>query len=288
MQALAPSLRRRADDTIGFGSDPLDQAEENAVLQLVNTASFTVLDDDVALDKRAAENIVDHRVGADGVDGSGDDDPFDTLEELDAIPYVGASALAKLLAYAEDNGLVVAQPPSADDALVLALANTASQTVLDDDVALDKRAAENIVDHRNGPDGLPSTADDDPFDTIDELDAVPYVGKSALAKMLAYAQANNVSQAPCVIISEYIEGWGAYNKAIELYNCGSSPLDLSTIGVCIVRNADTSCSSYAKLTNPTNAPLAPGAVWGVCRKKSFTFNDPMEHITNGCDQEMRW
>ena len=73
--------------------------EPNAALLLfVNSPETTLekLDIDVALDRRAARNIVAHRNGADGEFGTSDDDPFDSIEELDRVPYVGRSALQKL------------------------------------------------------------------------------------------------------------------------------------------------------------------------------------------------
>lgn len=76
------------------------------VLKLVNTADFATLDDDVRLDRRAATGIVAHRQGGDHRDGTGDDDLFDTLRELDAVKYVGKRAFARLLAYAQANGFV--------------------------------------------------------------------------------------------------------------------------------------------------------------------------------------
>ncbi len=160
--------------------------EALGVLALVNEASLQVLDDDVGLDVRAASNIVEHRETP---------DPFDDLAELDAIPYVGPVALERLLSYAESNGYVPdAEPEPAplaegsDLALaVLDLANTASFVVLDDDVGLDRRAATNIVEHREGPDPQ-SNADDDPIETIAELDAIGHVGDVALGKLAAYAQ----------------------------------------------------------------------------------------------------
>lgn len=80
---------------------------------------------------------------------------------------------------------------------VLRVANELTFEQLDIDVALDRRAAKGIVEHRDGPDGIPATSDDDPFDTLEELDAVPYVGKVAFAKLLAYAKAHGyVPQAP--------------------------------------------------------------------------------------------
>lgn len=75
---------------------------------------------------------------------------------------------------------------------VLALLNDGSTTedLLDIDVALDARAARSLVSHRNGPDGVFGTADDDDFDSIDEADGCYYVGNSALAALEAYATDN--------------------------------------------------------------------------------------------------
>ena len=71
---------------------------------------------------------------------------------------------------------------------VLALVNQATLRVLDDDVGLARLAAENIVAHRSGPEGR--------FDTLVELDAVPYVGRTSFAKLLAYAEAHPLDQCP--------------------------------------------------------------------------------------------
>jgi len=90
------------DDRVAFLADGDPSAA--GVLRLVNAVSLAVLDDDVGLDGRAAANIVAHRDGADGVRGTADDDPFGTIAELDAIPYVGPAALDSLVAYAEANG----------------------------------------------------------------------------------------------------------------------------------------------------------------------------------------
>ncbi len=269
-----------ADQAQNVGA-ALTPAETDAVLDLVNEASISVLDDDVALDKRAAENIVAHRDGADAVLGTADDDPFDSIEELDAVPWVGPSALDKLVAYAHAQGLVDEPSTGSDEALILGVANSASFEVLDDDVALDKRAAENIVVHRNGADGVLGTADDDLFGDLAELDAVPYVGPAALEALLAYAKAN--ASAPCLIISEYIEGQGMNNKALEIFNCGTAPLALEDYGICLVRNEATTCSVTEKLPPST---LAPGAVRTLCRTKGGTFNDPMQTIADHCEVEV--
>jgi DNA uptake protein ComE-like DNA-binding protein len=158
--------------------------EANAVLALVNDTQvgFEELDDDVGLDRRAASGIVRHRE---------DDNSFDSIDELDAVSYVGDSALGKLLEYAEAHGYggeVVDEEPTTQqqlDAAVLALVNDpiVDLSTLDHDARLDKRAATNIIEHRDGP---PM----DLFDDIDELDDVKYVGDKALSLLEEYAVAN--------------------------------------------------------------------------------------------------
>jgi len=59
--------------------------------------------------------------------------------------------------------------------------------VLDDHVGLDRRAAHALVDHRDGPDGLAGTEDDDLFDDLAEVDAQYYVGPATLDKIYEYA-----------------------------------------------------------------------------------------------------
>lgn len=91
----------KADGGIDAGSD-----EAKAVLLLVNDpeVDFEELDDDARLNRRAASNIIAHRDGADELVGGGDDDLFDTLEELDDVRFVGSAALRALLEYATDHG----------------------------------------------------------------------------------------------------------------------------------------------------------------------------------------
>jgi hypothetical protein len=84
----------------------LSAAEEAGVLELVNTASLSLLDNDVPLSSRAAKNITTHRAGADKKLGTADDNKFDTLVELDKVSYVGPTAFAALLKYAKAHGYV--------------------------------------------------------------------------------------------------------------------------------------------------------------------------------------
>ncbi|MEM6790115.1 MAG: hypothetical protein AAF715_21525 [Myxococcota bacterium] len=175
--------------------------EAAAVLALVNDPNVDqpLLDDDVGLDRRAATNIIDRRDGPDAQAGTGDDDLFASIAELDGVAYVGQAALEDLLAYAQAHGYGPSPDPGGDDpteaqldAGVLALVNDpgVDQPVLDEDVGLDRRAATNIIDHRDGADAVVGTADDDPFDSIAELDDVAFVGPSALQRLRDYALAN--------------------------------------------------------------------------------------------------
>jgi hypothetical protein len=61
--------------------------------------------------------------------------------------------------------------------------STATESFLKEH-GLSATAAARIVAHRNGPDKMPGTADDDIFDSLNELDAVPYVGNLALGKLV--------------------------------------------------------------------------------------------------------
>lgn len=77
---------------------------------------------------------------------------------------------------------------------VLAVANTATAEELDEEVGLDARAARNIVAFREGPDGQAGTDDDRTFATWQELDAVAYVGESALTAMSRHALAHATNE----------------------------------------------------------------------------------------------
>lgn len=99
---------------------------------------------------------------------------------------------------------------AADQALVLARVNDPRTTVelLNTNAGLDSRAAKGIVAARNGADGVAVTADDQPFATIAALDAVAYVGDSALSKVLTFAKREPAS--PDVTVENVrFAGWQA-------------------------------------------------------------------------------
>ena len=92
----------------GFGVTD-DSVEAIGVLAMLRTISVAELDA-AGLPDRTSKQIVRHRQGPDNMDGTADDNPIDTLEELDAIPYVGSTAWALLLEHAQDIHAI----PSAD------------------------------------------------------------------------------------------------------------------------------------------------------------------------------
>jgi len=90
-------------DTGGL-SDGTPQAF--GVLAFVNAAGYDLLVDEVGLATSPAANIVNFRIGDDGLVGTYDDRSFASLAQLDDVPYVGPKVFAALLAYATDNGWV--------------------------------------------------------------------------------------------------------------------------------------------------------------------------------------
>ena len=162
--------------------------EAVGVLSVLNADSttVTVLDDDVPLNKRAAEQLVAWRDGADGQRYTYDDRAFQTMQQVDDVPWVGPAAIEALVAYAEQTGAVPqggellgtwdSTAFTVDEAeATLLLVNEADYVVLDDDAALSSRAVDNIMAAR-------------PLATIAQLAAVPQVGPSAMGKLRNFAQ----------------------------------------------------------------------------------------------------
>jgi len=173
--------------------DPIVEGTAEAVgaLNFLNdeTTTFTVLDDEVPLNKLAAENLIAHRDGTDGIFGTEDDNLFDDLKEVLDVPQVGDKRLEKIVAYATSQGFA----PEGDDVLgtyegvtftvneaqaVLEVANLSSYTILDDEVPLDRRAVDGIFEGR-------------PFVTVLSLSHATFVGTSALTLLKAFAAGNS-------------------------------------------------------------------------------------------------
>lgn len=167
--------------------------EADGVLGLLNDPGTTrdLLDDEVALDARAARNLILHRDGPDGVFGTSDDDRFDSVTEVDGVPQVGEVALGRLLAWADANGwidvgddapygVVEGVELTRQDAVdILRVANGATLDELDLAAGLDARAAEGIRSNR-------------PFGLVEDVSVVPYVGQVAIQRLLAWGRDNPV------------------------------------------------------------------------------------------------
>jgi hypothetical protein len=69
---------------------------------------------------------------------------------------------------------------------------------------------------------------------------------------------------PCLRFSEYVEGTSE-NKAIEVWNCGSVPVDLTGVNVDLQANADTTFSA----TYPMSGTLGPNDVFVICRNSTL-------------------
>jgi hypothetical protein len=150
------------------------------LIEFINDEATTmfVLDKTVGLDRRAAGNIIAHRDGGDRLWGSTDDDVYNTVDEIDAVRFVGPRSLDRMVVFAAQTGWV----PGAEDILgvydgvsfsvaeadaTIEIVNSLSQVELDDSLRLHARAAESIALAQ-------------PIATVDELARLYYVGHSAL------------------------------------------------------------------------------------------------------------
>ncbi len=173
-QYLAPDLA-----PVSVATWPIIDGSPAAVglLDLLNdpTTTVDVLDDDVPLDARAASNLIAAR------DADGD---FTSVADVDAVYWVGSSAIAKMVTFAASQGRV----PGPNDALGTwdGVEFTVAQTELtleivvndlehydfDVYIGLDRRAADSIVAAQ-------------PVATVHELAGLYYVGTSALETLNA-------------------------------------------------------------------------------------------------------
>ena len=171
------------DEAQGVVSSALIDGTPDAVgiLAWLNDESTSIdtLDFDSGLDKRAARFIIHHRNGPDLIFGTWDDNAFDTIQEVDAVKWVGPKTMLRLQVYAQDMGWVpglgdvlgvydrVAFTVEQSDA-ILNFVNAASFEELD--ALLNVRAVKGIVEGR-------------PFSSVKRLAEVPYVGTSALIQL---------------------------------------------------------------------------------------------------------
>ena len=165
------------DETVDETSFGLSAYEENGFLAFMNDqqeTTFERLDLDCALRSDSARNIIDARDGLDRVPGTADDHIFRSTQEIDAVHMVGPWTMGRLYECAVVFGTI-----SLDKAGLVNFMNDQAGTTferLDVDCAIRSDSARNLVAHRDGSDGAAGTADDDLFDTPEEIDEVSMVG----------------------------------------------------------------------------------------------------------------
>jgi len=154
--------------------------ESVGLLDFLNDAAtdFEVLDLDVGLDRRAAGNLISHRNGGDDLFGTSDDDLFSSVREVDSVRWVGPRSIEHMVEFAAFQGFV----PTGTDYLgtwdgvdftvnqadaTLVLVNSATESELDDDLGLNSRAVDSIIEAGE-------------LESVQELAELYYVGKSAL------------------------------------------------------------------------------------------------------------
>ena len=206
-------------------------AQATGVLEFLNAESTTlyVLDYEVPLDKRAAGNLIAHRDGGDRLFASSDDDLFDSLAEVDAVRWVGKTAIASLAEFADLNGWVPHGEAllgswdgvefSVDEAdWTVNLVNTLSHVEMDHGLGLDRRAADSIVAAQ-------------PLLSVAQLAGLYYVGRSALSVLKEAAVSG-------------VEADG---------DLGQQPLDLDGEGTEPVNESSQLCSPQLSATSNASA-----------------------------------
>ena len=105
-------------DTLRFDDDlvELDPARSSwegtpegvGLVEFINdeATTFEVLDITVGLDRRAAGNLIAHRDGGDRAWGTTDDDIYNTVDEIDAVRFVGPRTIDRMVGYAAKSGWV--------------------------------------------------------------------------------------------------------------------------------------------------------------------------------------
>ena len=168
--------------------------EAVGVLAFVNdeATSYRMLDIDAKLDRRAARAIIHHRNGPDAVYGTWDDAPFRSVEELDAVKWVGRASMARLIEFAVFSGWV----PETDQ--LLGVYDGVAFTVLEAercvkfvnehsaeslDLFLNRRAAYSLFE--NGP-----------YVSVQEVASVRFVGRAALRQIKELSNVSLAKQTP--------------------------------------------------------------------------------------------
>lgn len=161
--------------------------EAVGVLGFLNdpATSLRILDVDARLNRRAAQAIVHHRNGPDGIFGSYDDEPFESLAELDAVKWVGPKTIDQLIEYSAHLGWV----PTDNQLLGIY-----------DGIAFSVNEAEVLVDFVNGLEfddldaflnarAANALIEGGPYASAWEISEVPFIGRVTLKKLKERSQA---------------------------------------------------------------------------------------------------
>ena len=76
--------------------EELSACEKAAIVSYLNGGVSAAALEEAGVHSRAAKNLITHRDGQDQRFGTQDDDAFDTIQEVDAVAYVGRTAFAQL------------------------------------------------------------------------------------------------------------------------------------------------------------------------------------------------
>lgn len=176
-----------------FGPLVEGNATAYGLLDFVNDHGhdLALLDRSLGLERRAAEAIVAHRVGDDGLRGTADDGLFLSLAELDATPWVGPAAMQRLAGHASALGYMDSQQRVVgsfegvrftfrEAEQTLELVNSMSARSLDTQLHLDARAVRSITEAR-------------PLRSLDQLSELYWVGPSTLTRLRDHAVTRSVA-----------------------------------------------------------------------------------------------
>lgn len=228
------------------------------VVSFLNSTTFTVLDTEVPLNSQAAQSIIDWREGPDGVLHTADDRTFASIEQVDALLYVGPAALATLEAYARGTGRVDMPLDErvgtfdgvdfnlAESRRALKAANVQSAASLQA-AGLSSAAVQSLLAAR-------------PIEHMVELSRLPSVDFAALQALKQLTQLAPEGD-PCTGASTCQSGLsctGVPNDGSSIYGrCRSHP--------AIAGDGDT-CSVFAPCgTGLVCTGIAAGGVGGLCR-----------------------
>jgi hypothetical protein len=174
---------------------------------------------------------------------------------------------------------------NAEVVAILELVNSAPFEELDKVARLDVRAVHHIFAYRLGPEfeQRENLRAHRPIPDMQTLLSLKWVGARALGKLREHIHNRDMVNDTCVLISEYVEGQGNNNKAIELMNCGGEKISLHDVGVCTIFNNNKECTRSAIVGD---LELEPWEVVTICRTREGTFNDPIQPLVEACQIEM--